>query len=71
MKMVSYSTQKEIDAVKMHIPHVSSPFISLSAVVGTKDMAISLLVIWPVAKRLSVTVGIVAWVSGERVPITV
>ena len=55
--------------MEIHIPQVISPFISWSAlVVGTKDMATSLAVIIPLAKRLSVTVGIVAWVSGERVP---
>ena len=61
---------KEIGCFEeIHTPQVISPFTSLSPlVVGTKDMDTSLAAIIPLSKRLSVTVGIVAWVSGERVP---
>jgi len=50
-------------------PNVSSPFLTGSAGVGSKDAETRLDAIAPLLKRLSVTVGISFPMSGIRVPI--
>ena len=50
-------------------PNVSSPFLTGTAVVGSKDTETRLLAIAPFLKRLSVTVGISFPLSGVRAPI--
>ena len=49
-------------------PNVSSPFFSLPVVVGSKGTATSSTGIVPWLNRLSVTVGIGVFVSGDNVP---
>ena len=50
------------------LPQVSSPLTTESVVVGSKEIPISLAVIVPPLKRLSVTVGISVLGSLVRVP---
>ena len=50
-------------------PNVNSPFLTDVVVVGSKDTARRSAGIVPCEKRLSVTVGMVAPVSGDKVPI--
>ena len=54
----------------MHTPQVSSPFVSspLESVIGSKETLTKCSEIVPSEKRLSVTVGIVLEVSGDKVP---
>ena len=49
-------------------PKVSSPFVASSVVVGSKETATRLSEIAPSLNKLSVKVGIVSVVSGDRVP---
>ena len=49
-------------------PNVNSPFFSLPVVVGSKDTATSSDGIVPWLNRLSVTVGMAVFVSGDKVP---
>ena len=51
------------------VPHVVSPFTTDCCVVGSKETPISFAVMTPFANKLSVTVGIVDVVAGDRVPI--
>ena len=48
------------------VPHVISPFTTDCCVVGSKETPILLAVIRPFANKLSVTVGIVEVVAGNR-----
>ena len=50
-------------------PNVSSPFVTNLAVVSSKDTETRLEGIAPLLKRLSVTVGTLAFVAGCRAPI--
>ena len=50
-------------------PNVNSPFSTDVVVVGSKDTATESTGIVPCKKRLSVTVRMVAPVSGDKVPI--
>lgn len=54
----------------MYTPQVSSPFncVPLESVIGSKEILSTFSSIVPAVKRLSVTVGIVALVSGDKVP---
>jgi hypothetical protein len=54
----------------MYIPQVSSPFIclALESVIGSKEILSIFSAIKPSAKRLSVTVGIVEFLSGDKEP---
>lgn len=49
-------------------PNVSSPFVTGLAIVGSKDTETRLDGIAPLLKRLSVTVGTLAFVAGCRAP---
>jgi hypothetical protein len=49
-------------------PKVSSPLVSVSVVVGSKEIPTTTSAIVPWLYRLSVTVGIVVYVSSVRVP---
>ena len=49
-------------------PHASSPFVSLALVMGSKEILSMFVGIAPDMKRLSVTVGIVLALSGDKVP---
>lgn len=51
------------------LPHVNSPFTTSRVFVGSKEIPISLALIKPLEKRLSVTVGMRVLVAGERVPV--
>jgi hypothetical protein len=50
-------------------PNVSSPFLIDDVVVGSKDTETRSDAIAPWLKRLSVTVGMLLFSAGERVPI--
>lgn len=54
----------------MKLPHVNSPFRTSREVVGSKEIPISLALINPLEKRLSVTVGMRVVLAGERVPVS-
>ena len=54
--------------MKVCVPQVSSPLRILGVFVGSKEIPISLLAMAPLAKRLSVTVGIRASAAGLKVP---
>jgi hypothetical protein len=61
-----------IDPVNLEesvLPNVNSPFSSDDEVVGSKDTATRSDGIVPWLERLSVTVGISLFVSGDKVPI--
>ena len=51
---------------RKNVPHVISPFTTDGCVVGSKETPISLAVITPFANKLSVTVGTVEVVAGDR-----
>ena len=54
----------------MYTPQIISPLICvpLESVIGSKEIPSTLLLIVPSEKRLSVTVGTVVLVSGDKVP---
>ena len=57
-----------VNLVESVSPNVSSPFLTNLAVVGSKDTETRLGGIAPLLKRLSVTVGTLAFVAGCRAP---
>ena len=57
-----------VNLVESVSPNVNSPFWFCSVVVGSKDMETMSDVILPWLKRLSVTVGMGAPLSGDKVP---
>lgn len=59
----------EVRYLHTHLPQVSSPFKTSTVLVGLNEMPISLFVMIPREKRLSVTVGISVPVAGDSVPI--
>ncbi len=57
-----------VNLVESVPPNVNSPFLTDDVVVGSKDTATRSDVMVPWLKRLSVTVGMGVFVSGDKVP---
>jgi len=66
--MTSVRTTISVIQLIAYVPQVSSPLRISGTVVGSKEIPISLAVMIPLAKALSVTVGIGVLVAGLKVP---